>query len=101
MAAAPAVPAGPRVDEPAAGVTDPAASPPDPATSTPGPDPCEAIKPLATPSATRNAVQACLSGATHQALLSGGTYVIDAGLTIPPGATLKGTAWPRRSSVSR
>ena len=83
---------GPRVDGPAGDATDPATSLPDPATATAGPDPCESVKPLATPLATRNAIQACLSGATHHALLSGGTYVIDAGLTVPPGAVLQGTS---------
>ena len=89
---APVDASGPRGAGPTGDTTDPASTLPDPASATPGPDPCESVKPLATPLATRNAIQACLSGATHHALLTGGTYVIDAGLTVPAGAVLKGTS---------
>lgn len=51
-------------------------------------DPCVALQPRSDPAQNRENIEACLAGG--RAVLAPGTFTLDAGVLVPPGANLRG-----------
>jgi hypothetical protein len=62
---------------------------------------CTALAPDPSPDVNRQAIQACLDGAGHRAVLTAGTYGVSGGIGVPAGAALVGdTSYPTIRLVS-